>query len=137
MKTYSYRQHEYLFFILLIIYAFSVPNAAIAHGWKAPAEAAQKINPLQMNEASIKEGRKSYVYACTSCHGERGRGDGPLAEEMDPKPADLVKRLEGHSEGDFFWKISNGRGAMPAFRDQLNEKQIWMVINYLKSLMRQ
>ena len=89
MKTYSYRQHGYLFFILLISYVASLPMVAIAHGWKAPSEAAQKINPLQMNEASIQEGRKSYAYACASCHGKNAGGDGPLAKDLDPKPADL------------------------------------------------
>ena len=134
MKTYSYRQHGYFFFILLITYAFSLPMTAIAHAWKAPPDAAQKINPLQMSEASIQEGRKSYAYHCASCHGKNARGDGPDAKDLYPKPADLLKRLEDHSEGDFFWKVSNGRGDMPGFREQFSDRQIWEVINFIKSL---
>jgi mono/diheme cytochrome c family protein len=57
-----------------------------------------------------------------------------MADSFDPKPANLVMRLRNHSEGDFFWKISNGRGLMPGFEDQLRETQIWDVINFIKSL---
>ena len=107
---------------------------ATAHGWKAPPEAAQNINPLQMNEESIREGRKTYSYACASCHGKNARGDGPHAKNLEPKPADLLKRIANHSEGDFFWKISNGRGDMPGFEGELTKRQIWSIINYIKSI---
>ena len=36
---------------------------------------------------------------CAACHGENGRKDGPLGEDMKPKPAELVKRLDGHLGG--------------------------------------
>ena len=107
---------------------------AIAHGWKAPPEDAQNINPLQMNAESIQEGRQAYDYACASCHGKSAKGDGPNTNDMNPKPADLIMRIEKHSEGDFFWKISTGRGEMPGFADEFTKKQIWSIINYIKSL---
>ncbi|MBT8333023.1 MAG: c-type cytochrome [Deltaproteobacteria bacterium] len=135
-KQYSFCKFDML--ILWVICSMLVlPTLVFAHGWKAPPAAAQITNPIQLNAASIQKGQHIYGNRCASCHGEGGGGDGPLAEDLKPSPADLVKRLEGHSEGDFFWKISNGRGTMPSFRDQLTEKQIWMVINYLKTLMGQ
>jgi len=110
------------------------PRFVMAHGWKAPSDAAQTLNPIQNSESSIRQGRQIYGDLCTGCHGVGGKGNGPIADKLNPKPANLVKRLKNHSEGDFFWKISNGRGPMPGFKDQLSERQIWQVINYIKSL---
>ena len=38
-----------------------------------------------------------------------------------------------HPDGDFFWKIQEGRGDMPSFNDDLSEEQIWEIINYIRS----
>ena len=46
----------------------------------------------------------------------------------------LVKRLINHTEGDFFWKIQNGKGKMPSFKEDLLEKQIWNIVNFIKGL---
>ena len=110
------------------------PMFVIAHGWKAPSDAAQRANPIRNNESSIQQGRQIYGDLCIGCHGVGGKGNGPIANNLNPQPANLVKRLKNHSEGDFFWKISKGRGPMPGFKDQLSERQIWQVINYIKSL---
>jgi mono/diheme cytochrome c family protein len=109
------------------------PLYAFAHGWKAPSEAAEIYNPVEYSEPSIAQGGKLYDARCAGCHGTEGKGDGRFAKNLDPKPANLVERLKDHSEGDFFWKISYGRGPMPGFKNQLSEKKIWDVINYIKS----
>lgn len=35
-------------------------------------------------------GRLTYLSRCASCHGEDGRGNGPVAATLDPAPADLT-----------------------------------------------
>lgn len=134
MKRYTYNQHGYIVLILMLLFTVFLPMWVGAHGWKAPPEAAQKINPLQMNEESIQEGRKSYAQSCASCHGKNARGDGPKAKYLGQEPADLLKRIENHSESDFFWKISKGRGEMPGYEGKLSKQQIWSIINYIKFL---
>ena len=39
-----------------------------------------------------------------------------------------------HPDGDFAWKVANGRGAMPAWKEILSERDIWHVVNYIQSL---
>ena len=134
MKRCTHKQSGYIVLILLIVYTTFLSGWAVAHGWKSPPEAAQIINPLEMNEDSIHKGKKPYVHACASCHGMSARGGGPKAKYLGQEPADLLKRIENHSEGDFFWKISTGRGEMPGFEDKLTKHQIWSIINYIKSL---
>ena len=109
-------------------------GVAAAHGWKAPADASKIQNPIPGTEASIQRGRDVFQNSCASCHGENARGKGPLSPMLTPKPADLLKRAKHHTQGDFFWKISNGRPPMPGFKDQLSEKQIWDAINYIYGL---
>jgi mono/diheme cytochrome c family protein len=36
-------------------------------------------------------GRGSYIRYCGSCHGDDGRGNGPKAASLNPKPADLTQ----------------------------------------------
>lgn len=117
-----------------VIAAIGVPKIIIAHSWKAPKEASERQNPTPKNQESIEKGKALYRKYCASCHGESGQGDGPLANKLRPKPADLIERAAHHSDGDFAWKITNGRGAMPAFKDQLSANQIWDVTNFIKSL---
>ena len=36
-------------------------------------------------------GREMFLRHCASCHGETGKGDGPLAGELTAAPADLTR----------------------------------------------
>lgn len=40
----------------------------------------------------------------------------------------------GHPDGDFAWKIKNGRGEMPAWEEDLEEIEVWHLVNYIQSL---
>ena len=45
-------------------------------------------------------GRVLYVRYCASCHGQAGRGDGPVAPSLGEKPTDLTRIAEEHG-GDY------------------------------------
>ena len=108
-------------------------GAAQAH-WSAPPQAAKRRNPVPSNTASIEQGNKLFQANCASCHGPLGRGDGPTAASLNPRPADLAAMAGHHPDGDLAWKIENGRGAMPPWKGSLSENQIWTLVNYIKSL---
>ena len=79
-------------------------------------------------------GKKLADVNCVSCHGPSGKGDGPAAAALNPKPADWTSS-KVQSEGDavLFCKVSNGRGPMPPWK-HLPEKDRWDLISYVKSL---
>ncbi len=106
-------------------------GGAVVH-WMAPEKAARRPNPVAATESSIQRGAKLYSQYCVSCHGSKGRGDGPVGAALNPRPTDLVTMAPQHSDGDLAWKIANGRGAMPSWKGSLSENQIWDVVNYLK-----
>ncbi len=55
----------------------------------------------------IEDGRHAYVSLCASCHGDSGKGDGPLAAELSTKPVDLTQ-IARQNKGQFpFWHVFN------------------------------
>ena len=79
-------------------------------------------------------GEEIYIDNCSSCHGDNALGLEKKDTGLLMSTPNLIKRLINHTEGDFFWKIQNGKGQMPLFKDDLSENQIWNVINYIKGL---
>lgn len=51
-------------------------------------------------EEQVPSGAEDFAVFCSGCHGAGGKGDGPLAGELDPRPADLT-RLAARKGGDF------------------------------------
>lgn len=98
---------------------------------------AQKLkNPEPSNAESIEAGKKLYQRFCASCHGPQGKGDGSLAL-AGGTPSDLTDDAWdfGSTDGEIFVAIRDGVSAdMLAYKDRLTDKQIWQVVNYLRSL---
>lgn len=87
-------------------------DPAGAH-WMAPDAATAIPNPVKYDAASVDRGKKSYFLYCASCHGAKADGNGSAGASLKPKPANLSIMAEMHPDGDFAWKIQNGRGACP------------------------
>ena len=112
--------------------AFAIAIAAVGE-WRAPARAAAKKNPVPADGASIARGKAVYASQCASCHGNSGRGEGPAAKSLEKSPGDLTK-LRGQSDGELFWKITEGKKPMASYAATLSEQQRWDVVNYLRIL---
>jgi mono/diheme cytochrome c family protein len=104
------------------------------HGWHAPPKAVAMANPVPATRESVRRGQAVYQAFCMSCHGASARGNGPEANGLDTPPADLMAHLSHHSDGDYAWKIRTGNSPMPAFGEELTDREIWDVVNYLRDL---
>jgi mono/diheme cytochrome c family protein len=102
--------------------------------WLAPEKASKRNNPVPGDSASIQRGKDLFILNCASCHGKSAEGNGSAAAALTPKPANLKKMSGTHPDGDLAWKIENGRGLMPAWRNILSQDQIWDLVNYIQSL---
>ena len=115
----------------------SLAGAAGAWGqgaWEAPAAEKTKKNPVPSGAKAVEAGKKVAQVNCVLCHGESGKGNGPGSAALNPKPADWTsKRVQDESDGEIFWKISNGRGPMPSWK-HLPETDRWSVVHYIRSL---
>jgi mono/diheme cytochrome c family protein len=103
--------------------------------WKAPARAERKKSPIPADAKSIAAGKVVFTAQCFSCHGPAGKGDGPAAKDLNPKPRDLSdQKILSQTDGALFWKISTGRKPMPEFEKLISEDERWHVINYVRTL---
>ncbi len=103
--------------------------------WKAPARAAAKKNPVPNDADSTAAGKKVYLGNCLACHGEKGKGDGPASIAFNPKPRDLSDpKIAAETDGELFWKLTEGRKPMPSYEKTLSETERWQVINYVRTL---
>ncbi|WP_445365496.1 cytochrome c/FTR1 family iron permease [Microbulbifer sp. ANSA001] len=85
----------------------------------------------------LNESRALYQAQCIACHGVEGKGDGPLAAQLEPAPTDFHERerAENRSLLGLYDAISNGIDgtAMTAFKN-LNEQQRWSLAFFVGSL---
>lgn len=119
--------------------AFALALVSVAVFSRPPdAGAAGPVNPIPPNADSIAQGKEIYTTLCVPCHGELGKGDGPVGVTLNPRPADLsLHAVPGvHTDGQLFEWISNGfpGSVMPAFKPALTDEQRWYLVNYVRTL---
>jgi mono/diheme cytochrome c family protein len=109
-----------------------------AEEWKAPADAAAKKNPVASNDESVAAGKEAYDGQCVECHGVSGKNDGKKISELKKEEKDRMKVLSDpvvtkQSDGELFWKISEGKKPMPAGKKLMEEEEMWSVVNYIRT----
>ncbi|RII82835.1 cytochrome c [Neopusillimonas maritima] len=116
-----------------------VPVVAIASGEQPDSAGA-------LDE--IQQGRQVYEQSCAVCHGWQGEGAAVWQQpdekgEMPAPPHDETGHTWRHSDAMLFKMIAKGwrhpfnetdRLTMPAFEDELTDREIRAVIEYLKTL---
>lgn len=133
-KKHSFDFLKIYFISLSLLFALNSAQSQ-SKSWVAPKNAIDVKNPLVSDVASIKIGKTLYKTQCSPCHGDKGKGDGPAAAALNPKPADHTSTaLQAESDGSLFYKISEGRKPMPQFKTSLTENQRWALINYIRTL---
>jgi mono/diheme cytochrome c family protein len=107
-----------------------VEGAAYIAGLGAPA------NPVKADPSSLSRGAELFSIDCALCHGPQGKGNGPVATYLNNKPADLTgPAVQSISDGAIFLVISNGiPGKMPALNENLNVRERWDVVNFVRTL---
>jgi len=126
---------RYIFLIALVSFVYGVRAQS---GWQAPPEADKLVNPLKGDAKSIEKGKEIYQRLCASCHGQTGKGDVPAMQALNPKPSDLTSSaVQQQTDGAIFWKISEGRGLMAAYKNILSEEERWALVNYIRKLRNQ
>jgi mono/diheme cytochrome c family protein len=120
----------------------SLSALAVTFGFALAASSA-------LADDAVSEGREVYIKTnCNSCHGMDGKGDGPVAAALDPKPRNYTKgdfKFDANKDGkagtdaDLALVIKNGAAAyggsaMMMPNPTLTDAQIQELIAYIRSL---
>jgi mono/diheme cytochrome c family protein len=135
----------FLILSALVLYGVSAPPpqepqqpaaAPAAADVKIPPEAVNQVNPVKASAESLSRAKKIYGYECAVCHGDDGGGAGDLAKNMKAKMADFrdPTSLKGHTDGELFYIIKNGKGEMEGEGPRLKPEDTWNLVNYLRSM---
>lgn len=109
-------------------------NAFSQDVWVAPEESKETVNPYQGNQIAAQKGGMLFQKLCWTCHGKTGLGDGPAGKTLNPQPRNFtLKSVQDQSDGELFWKISNGKGMMVPYKHSLNEEQRWQLVNFIRT----
>jgi mono/diheme cytochrome c family protein len=92
-------------------------------------------NPVPADARSLRNGRMYYTINCAVCHGDQGKGDGPIvAKGFPPIPlAGPASPAPGRTDGYIWGMMRNGRGLMPSY-NRIEEMDRWDVVNYVRGL---
>jgi len=119
-----------LIWVVLFVLSFAVEAQALT-----TFKGGVNVLPKPLSESA---GKLAYENnGCSVCHGIRGKGDGPLAGGLDPKPRDFTDLdvMSRISDMSMFHAIKNGitDSAMPAW--DLPTEQIFELIAYIKTFL--
>jgi len=110
-----------------------------------PKEAKEKLGAKENQEkGDPKKGKEKYMenMRCSACHGDSGKGDGPAAFALNPKPRNYTDCavMSKKSDAELFKVIKEGGPAvglsplMAPFGSQLNDKEVWDVVAFIRSI---
>lgn len=126
-----------LFLIVIVItFSLSVTSAYAQHtNWVTPKIAENVKNPIAGNKDVMADAKTLYIGNCAPCHGVKGKGDGPAAQALTPKPADHSSAvIQSETDGSLFWKLSEGRNPMPGYKKIFTDQQRWELVSYIRTL---
>jgi mono/diheme cytochrome c family protein len=95
-------------------------------------------SPLASGIADMKNAERLYLINCGICHGPKLDGNGPLWKDgsgpFTAAPKNFMDAaMKSMPEGTMFHSVTYGKGQMGSYASQLNTKQRWEVIAYIKS----
>ncbi len=100
-------------------------------------------NPLARTHEVLKRGQNRYNVYCLPCHGNTGHGNGPVIprfpapvpsfvqEPGKPRPATL-----DWADGKIYHMITTGRGAMMSYAAQVEPRDRWAIVHYVRLLQK-
>ena len=106
----------------------AVPGRALAGGTGTRIEASHL--PRQQNPKEI------FQSVCSTCHGPKGKGDGPAGMAFNPHPADFTDPAfwKTHTDSVMIHSITDGKGNMPPFGGTYDPATVKALVAYIHQL---
>lgn len=112
------------------LYPYTLTNDSAGY-----AQSASVKNPVgEVTKAEMDEAGRLFNIQCAVCHDAKGTGQGPLAGKV-PGVANLTGDVyKAMADGTMFHSIAYGKNNMGAYASQLDRKQRWMMVKYIRVL---
>ena len=118
------------FIIMSAILLLCSLSSAGSADWPVPGEYTGMNNPVAFNNPNVRAGKELWEKNCKSCHGDPGKFN---AVALVPPPPDATSEaIQANTDGEIFYKITAGRGAMPQFELTLSTDDRWKIITYIR-----
>jgi mono/diheme cytochrome c family protein len=97
------------------------------------------------DDAGLKRARENYQSYCAKCHGEQGKGDGPGAAMLNPKPRDYTdcKVMQNKKDEELIKVITDGGEAaglspdMQPWGGTLSADEIRELVKFVRGFCKQ
>jgi len=96
---------------------------------------AVKELPFAITPADLDRGQQRFNIYCAPCHDQSGNGNGMVVQRGYRKPPSFhIDRIKQADPGYTFDVITNGFGAMPDYKAQIDARDRWRIVAYMKAL---
>jgi len=120
------------------------PKGTIPRGFKPyPAEylineeaSVRNQNPLPRTRQVLLRGQDRFNTYCIVCHGPAGEGDGSVVPQFPRPPSLQSAKVRGWADGRIFHVVTMGQNLMPSYAAQVDVKDRWAIIHYIRALQR-
>jgi len=94
-----------------------------------------KEMPFAITEKDLDRGQERFNIFCTPCHDMTGSGKGMVVQRGYRQPPSFHDpRLRAADPGYIFDVITNGFGVMPDYRAQIDPRDRWRIVAYVRAL---
>lgn len=85
---------------------------------------------------SSTDSAKTFEKQCVACHGKAGKGNGPAAAALNPRPANLadLEAMNRLTDEQLRKIIEEGKGSMPGFGEILKSAELDALVVYVRGL---
>ena len=129
--------------LCLSLMAFSNAGSSKELPKKERSRSHTELDPINTGTYTGEAGKDNFIANCSPCHGDTGKGDGPLADTLGEgvKPRNLsdAKLLSVRTD-EFLFKVIKSGGAasgfaeaMPSWKETFTDVEIKQIIQYVRS----
>ncbi|MCX6313409.1 MAG: cytochrome c [Sphingobacteriales bacterium] len=112
------------------LFPFTVPNDSNG----LIVLSAQIKNPMPpLNHADSLEAGRLFNINCAVCHGPKAENNGPLAPKIGGVKS-IIATSPGYADGRIFFVMTYGQNNMGSYASQLDRRQRWMIVQYIRTL---
>jgi len=111
-------------------FPYTLPNDSI--GYKMSAGIKNPFDSISV--ADMTESGRLYNINCAVCHGEKGKANGPMSGKVGGIVDLTGPQYAALADGTIFHVMTYGKNNMGSYASQLDRKQRWMIVKYVRTL---